>query len=177
MVWLKVTKKRTYWGFEDIWLTSMDSNPREVKIEDLSADSREAVLRGLQMGDLIETDEDGEEIEVEEGETITPARNTSLDISPAILSKAKDLLKEGVTSVKREIAFCKMPLLLSTALSLEQGKKKPRKTVISFLEKRLLALSGGADRFDYMPLLEEDEGEKIVLKREDVILFEEATEE
>jgi len=178
-MFLAVTKKRTYWGFEDIWLTYTDSKPREVMIEDLSADTREAVLRGLQSGDLIETDQDGKEIEVEEvtvGETMTPRKKTSLDVSPAVLSKAKDLLKEGVTSIKREIAFCKMPLLLSTSLRLEQGKKKPRKTVISFLEKRLLALSGGAERFDYTPDLEVEEGEKIVLKRNDMVLFEEAIE-
>lgn len=172
MVWLKVSKRRTYWGYEDLWLTSMDPKPREVDIDDLTLEAREAILTSLQAGDLIEVDENGEEKEIAMGEK-EPIKPISLDISPVIEVKAKELLKGGVTSIKREVAYSRNPLLLSAASTLERANKKPRKTVISILEKRLLALSGGGERFDYLPFLETEKGETVTLKRGDSIVLEE----
>ena len=178
-MFLKVSQKRVYWGHDELWFTSMDLKPHEVTIDDLTVETRDAILDALQLGDLIETDENGKRVEdvTDAVGEIKKSKPVSLNISPMIEGKAKELLKGGITSIKREVAYARHPLFLSAALNFEKGKKKPRKTVVSLLEKRLLALAGGAERVDYMPDLEIEKGEEIVLKRSDMVLFDEPVEE
>jgi hypothetical protein len=167
---LRVSPVAGIWGFKskedpdyELWFTLADPKPQDISVEELPQDMRNAVAGALRTKALIEVNENGEVLEEAHTKVLRPAVN-ELGVNPVIEHRAKELLKGGVSSVRREVSVITNSLLLSTAIAVEkQGKN--RKTVIGLLEKQLVKATdlsnptrmGGM----YSNLIEEEEGEII----------------
>jgi hypothetical protein len=179
---LRVDPKTAIWGFgEDLWFTVADPKPQDVDIEGLPEAVRDAVLGALRTGALFEVDLNGDKVETAplkpQEASPTPAaterefsiKPVGLDIRPKVEEQIKKVLSGGVTSIRREVSRIKSSLFLTAAIILEkQGKN--RKTVISLLEKQLLAIPSGT----YMGYdVTEEEGETVTIERQRLDVTEE----
>jgi hypothetical protein len=171
---LQVSKKVGMWGFGPLWFTFADPKPQDINLSELDEQTREKVNIAVAQGILIQINQDGELIGVPKKKKIQtvqcPVVNEAVthtpQIPPVIERKLTELLKSGVTTLRREIPLIKSHQTLSAALYLEkQGKS--RKTVMALLEK-IIEKTGNIKIYD--DLIKDEDVEVIKFKIEEMVL-------
>lgn len=170
---LRVSKKVGMWGFGPLWFTFADPKPQEVDLTELDESTRDKVNLAIAQGILIQLNDKGEPIGV-------PGRQTQMvqlpvvneipagipRVSPVIARKLTELLKNGVTTLRREIPLIKSHQMLSAALQFE-GDNKNRKTIIALL-KKAIEKTGSIRMYD--DLIKDEDIETVTFKVEDMVL-------
>jgi len=188
---IRVNPKVGIWGYFSkenpnyrLWITLADPKPQEINVQGLPGDLAKAVEVALRTKVLLEVKETGEK--VKEASQVAPGaqevKQTIKEDNPALKIKAKELLKSGVASIRREVALIEDPMLLSIAISIER-KGKARKTVKEILEKKLekcpslssskvLASTTRArcPSSIYDHLIEEEEEEQVVFEKSNLVV-------
>jgi len=177
---VRVSQRAGMWGFGPLWFTFADPKPQEINPAELDGLTRDKVNLAIAQGTLIEVDEKGNKIvvlkKVEQAvqQPIVNCQEVLVkpQVSPVIARKLSELLKNGVTTLRREICFIKSPQMLDAALQLEKQNKN-RKTVIGLLEKAIEKMGGnkkmGRNEI-YDDLIEEEDIETVTFSVEDIIL-------
>lgn len=181
-MYLKVSSKQGMWGDArgEYWFTFADDSPHEIHLDKLDTEMRQLFQEVIREGLLLETNKDGDIIrkkrvvnipqkplEVKKEEKKTQV------IEPYIKKRLKELLTNGVTTIRREVARMKNANIISATIKLERDGKK-RKTVINLLDKQLAkslvtsnpVLSG--EQSMYNNLVEFEQGEEIEINVTDM---------
>jgi len=178
---LQVSRKIGMWGFGPLWFTFADK-PQQIDLDELDDLTKDRVLAAVSQGVLQNSDQDQKVKEtiplVQKAEVIqTPivtavTHQASTSVSPVIEHRLKQLLKNGVTTLRREIPLIKSVHMLGTMLRFEEETKN-RKTVLVLLRKSL-EKTGSVESYD--SLIEEEEGEEIKFDMSDLIVETESIE-
>lgn len=186
-MYLRVSPQTGMWGFGDeLWFTFADPEPQEVDYDALDADSQNAVDLALANGQLHQFDENGKKIKARRRYSIqTPIAvepvktDVKAQIAPSQLNGLKQLLKGGVTSIRRQVALIKTPSVLRAAIELEDEGKK-RSTVSKLLKGQLKKVDvrrTSTSMNPYDALVKEEIGETITFQVERISLTEEPVTE
>ena len=177
-MYIRVNNKVGMWGFGPLWLTFADDYPTEIINEELDADTRNAVKAALASGVLQEVSESGEPIprvtsvvpKVQVA-VVTAGTNQDEYVPPNIQSQLVKLLKNSVTTLRREIALIRNPQFLTFAITIEKADKN-RKTVLSLLEAQLQktgSVSKACNMYD--ALVKDEEVEEIKIQIADKVVI------
>lgn len=185
---LIVDPKRTIWGYkEELWFTYVDG-PKKVVLSTLSQGAQQAVSRAIGKGALIEVDQNGKSIrkgvQKLQQPLVEDSDPTGLQGVPHFMvEKLKELLENGVTSLRREISLVKSAHQIAALISLERSGKN-RKTVLKLLDDQMekttdlnnpRLLNGNMNMYDV--LIKEEEGETVEFNTSGLSVVEEAGEE
>jgi hypothetical protein len=171
---LRVSKKVGMWGFGPLWFTFADPKPQNIDFTELDELTQKKVNLAITQGVLIQIDKKGEPVVIpSRKQTHTVQRPIVNEIaievpqvSPVIARKLTELLKNGVTTLRREIPLIKSHQMLSTALQFEKENKN-RKTVITLFEKAI-EKTGSIKMYD--DLIKDEDVETVKFKIENMVL-------
>ena len=170
---LRVSKKAGIWGFDSLWFTFADSKPQDIDLNEFDERTQDAVNLAIAQGALLKVNENGEILDVPRKQTQTVQRSivnesapSAPQVSPVIARKLTELLKGGVTTLRREIPLIKSQPILSAALQFETENKN-RKTVKELL-KKMIVKTGSIMMYD--DLIQEEEMETVKFKMNDLIV-------
>jgi hypothetical protein len=170
---LRVSKKAGMWGFGPLWFTFADPKPQHIDLTELDETTRDKVNLAIAQGALIRVDESGEPVSIQGKQTQVVQRPvvdevavTTPQVSPVIARKLTELLKNGVTTLRREIPLIKSHQMLSAALQFEKDNKN-RKTVIALFEK-VIEKTGSIRMYD--DLIKDEDVETVTFKVENMVL-------
>jgi len=173
---LRVSKKVGMWGYGCLWFTFADPRPQNINLDELDETTRDKVNAALRDGILEQTDKVGNTVSAKV-EPVTPTSisrpvfdKTQLtygaQVSPVIAKKLGDLLKNGVTTLRKEISSVKSQQMLSALLEMEKNDKN-RKTVVAMILKEI-DKTPSLQKYD--DLIEEEEVEVIKFNMENLIV-------
>ncbi len=173
-MFLRVSKKVGMWGFGPLWFTFADPKPQKIDLTELDELTQDKVKLAMAQGVLIRTDRKGEPIQ-EQRPQAQPVQHPIVDevvtlvpvISPVIARKLTELLKNGVTTLRREIPRILSRANLNAALQFEKEGKN-RKTVIALLEKTIGKTKDITLQYD--DLIKDEDIEVVTFKVEDMVL-------
>ena len=170
---LRVSKRAGMWGYCPFWFTFADPKPQKIDLTELDELTRDKINLAIAQGALLQVDESGEPLKIARKQTqavqrpvVNEAQTGTVEVSPVIARKLSELLKNGVTTLRREIPLIKSYQMLSTTLQFEKENKN-RKTVIALLQKAIEKI-GNVKMYD--DLIKDEEVETVVFKIEDMIL-------
>jgi len=179
-MFVKVSPKQGMWGYNHLWFTFADPQPHEIDLESLDSQTAEKVQMALDVGTLLEVGADGQRVEKEQAVypvekpivPVTPIVTESVDsseIAPGLRNRAKDMLNNGVATLRREIMLQRNRPLLASAME-EERKGKNRKTVVDLLEKQINKINAVRPSADmYHSLVTDEEDGELVFKMEDLM--------
>lgn len=179
---LIVDKRTGMWGYGELWFTYADKEPQDINLDELDVVTRDKVNQAIAQGKLVKVDTEGNIIRVP-NEPRRPIPNPVVSspvvedpvlqgLPPVLVRKLTDLLKSGVTTLRKEIPLLKGYQMLNAALHIERNNKN-RKTVIELLEKRLVE---GGNTNAYIDLIEEEDIETVTFNIEDLVVESEEEE-
>jgi hypothetical protein len=161
------------WGFGPLWFTFADPTPQDIDLTELDDTTRDRINMAIAQGALIHVDKSGEPVNIPGKQTQAVQRPvvdktviTTPQVSPVIARKLNELLKNGVTTLRREIPLIKSHQMLSAALQFEKENKN-RKTVVALLEKAI-EKTGSIRMYD--DLIKDEDVETVTFKVEDMVL-------
>lgn len=181
---LIVAPKRALWGYqEELWFSYLDS-PKEITLTALSPGAQQAVSRAIGKGALIEVDKNGKPVrkalqKLQLPLVDNPEPDGLQGVPHFLAEKLKELLENGVTSLKREIPLVQSAVQVAALIALERCGKN-RKTVLSLLDVQLTKtgdlssarqLSGSMSMYD--SLIEEEAGETVEFDTQSIEVIEE----
>lgn len=183
---MRVNSRTAMWGYKHLWLVYDDPCPTKITLEKLSEDVREMVEQGLIIGNLFEVDEEDKPVERKISKAQDPivddAEECLANITPVVACQLKELLENGVVTLRREVKILKNANVLMAAMAIET-KNKNRKTVIKLLKKQLekaddLSTLSMLEKPNlYNDLIEEEIGETVTFKVSDTDVSEDKGEE
>ena len=174
---LRVNPRVGVWGFNSndgsvkLWFSYADQRPQKVNVDTLPEEVAEAIRGAIRANILFEVKKNSPN-SVPASNILTPNK---LDIDKMLVKEAKKFLKQGTTSIKREVALLTDIRFLNLLDDLEQ-KGKNRKTVLRLIDKQLESLTDGLDTqtlYDSMVVDSEEELVEIKTTRLGVVEIEE----
>lgn len=183
-MFLRIPQKTGMWGLGALWATCDDPKPLYINEADLSEDHLKTITTDIELGRIFEVDNNDQRVEREKRKPIQHQApivvddNTGVsDVPPVLVAKAREFIKQGVVSIRKNLDELDNTQLLLAAITIEE-KNKNRKTVLSMLRGKLRKTDDVADRHIprranmYEGLVEEEEGEKLVMDVGDLELTE-----
>ena len=170
---LRVSKKVGMWGFDSLWFTFADPQPQDINLTEFDQRTQDAINLAIAQGALLKVDKNGDALKVPRKQTQTvqrPIVNKPIAVMPqvssVIIRKLTELLKNGVTTLRREIPLIKSQPMLSATLRLERENKN-RKTVKALL-KKMIEKTGSIMMYD--DLIKEEEIEVVTFDTNNMVL-------
>lgn len=170
---LCISKKAGMWGYGPLWFTFADSHPQDITLSEFDELTQDAINNAISQGILLKVDKNGKMLEAPKSQVpavqrpiISEPTISAPQVSPVIARKLNELLKNGVTTLRREIPQIRGQLVLSAALQLERGNKN-RKTVKALL-KKMIQKTGSIRMYD--DLIKEEEVETVRFDISDIVL-------
>lgn len=185
-MFVRVDEKQVYWGdrTRTIWITSANREPTEIDMDSINQDVRSSVNQALSCGVLIQTDKLGKPIAKNKinsspfagKQDILANKQTfeerteqgELGVDIETYQKAKGFVKNGLSTIRREVGELKNIQLIRVCIDLEK-KTKLRKTVLALLEGQLVKIKGlnNPANMNFYESIIEDIDEKVIVLNSD----------